>query len=339
VTCSKPPKNQSEPLGKRSTSAPDGLDLLMRSRPSLRRSPKQARHRLQRRRGECAKEKLSASLLDLSALDFSLSERSGDDDESPLSIGLNEHDISAKGVEHISRALSFVRLSDSKTPLVELQLAHNNLGNDGIASLMWAATQGALLHLRQLVLTANRLTHMSGLASAMADGWLCCLKELVLSSNRIRADALVDLASATVLDEDAVDDESFPVPVLGGLDRLCLDYNELACATPAYHTLSDIHGTWSADEFSARALGMLADACTSLIFLDLSGNDLSDLHLEALAVAIRNGAAFSKTARRGDGDKYGREPRLDVSLNRYTFAAHQRLQAACEHDGIRFSLP
>jgi hypothetical protein len=163
--------------------------------------------------------------------------------------------------------------------------------------------------------------------------------QLVLSSNRIRADALVDLASATVLDEDAVDDESFPVPVLGGLDRLCLDYNELACATPAYHTLSDIHGTWSADEFSARALGMLADACTSLIFLDLSGNDLSDLHLEALAVAIRNGAAFSKTARRGDGDKYGREPRLDVSLNRYTFAAHQRLQAACEHDGIRFSLP
>ena len=71
------------------------------------------------------------SVLDLSALDFSLSEAHAADhalrieEEETLSIGLNECDITSKGVEHISRALSFVRVTDKK-PLIELQLAYNN---------------------------------------------------------------------------------------------------------------------------------------------------------------------------------------------------------------------
>ena len=132
VSCQPPPKAKPTPVlnrDRRCESAPD-LDLLCGPAPPLKRSPKASRRKIPRRRGSVDSGK---SLLNLSELDFSLSEANAEEmddvDQSPkpkdLRIGLNERDVSSKGIDNISRALTLVRLGDSSQPLVELQLAYN----------------------------------------------------------------------------------------------------------------------------------------------------------------------------------------------------------------------
>lgn len=134
-------KTKQTSLGKlppRCESAPDGLDQLMNfsgRRSPLRRSPTQPRHRFPRRRMSdeaCARQpRVGKARVDLGTLDFQMSGLGAEADnalrteEDTLSIGLNECDITSKGVETISRALSFVSVNDKK-PLIELQLAYNN---------------------------------------------------------------------------------------------------------------------------------------------------------------------------------------------------------------------
>ena len=78
----------------------------------------------------------------------------------------------------------------------------------------------------------------------------------------------------------------------------------------------------------ATAIGALARACRSLSRLDLSANELSDEHLDALAHGIAAGGAFLQ-----GGDD---EALLDVSLNKFSLSGMLRLQAACEaHGGVR----
>ena len=192
------------------------------------------------------------------------------------------------------------------------------VGNQGISSLIWAAHQGALEQLRRLVLSANRLSSMAGLSSAFAGGGLPALRELVLSSNRIRVDGVADLANAALADGRAA---------IGKLDRLLLAQNAI--------------GTRSRDggehpfpvgsmQHSEDALAALANACEAVRTLDISSNGLDDTDLEALTAAFASGRALAGA--------HG--ARLDVSLNTYTLAAHQRLAAACDaHGGVRVLPP
>lgn len=336
VSCREPSGKAFHPLGKRCGSAPGNLNLLLH-RPSIRRSPKQARHRFQRRcttDQTCTKEKLDSktgSCLDLSSLNFSFSEPAEQvgplsvSMNEQLSIGLNEHGITPKGVEHISRALSFVRLEDTK-PLIQLQLAYNSLGDEGIASLMWAATQGSLLHLRRLVLTGNRLVRMSGLATALSAGYLADLTDLHLSSNRIQSDGIADLANAKLANQSAA---------LSKLTTLGLDHNQISEAK--------LYGPSIDVTRSVAALGRLANACSHLRVLELGSNGLGDAHLQALALAIDSGGAFAahRADRNQESDKESERDgarsmaRLDLSLNCHSLSAHQQLHAACEvHGGV-----
>jgi len=338
-------------FSKRCQSAPDGLSSADFCAPdgrssadfcrALRRSPSQSRHRFQRRR-VCNAESSNPeaaprfpSALDLSALDFSLKEseahdlseeeRSSVDSKagSVLRIGLNECDITTQGIETISRALSYVRLADKK-PLVDIRLAYNRLGNQGISSLLWAAEHGALMQLRCLVLTANDLSDTAGLASAFARGDLPALTELALSSNRIRADGVRRLAHATLADG---------LPALGRLERLSLDHNDIGTDSGTGSGTDMSTDAAEAAAPSVAAVGALANACESVRTLDLSSNCLDDTHVGALAAAISSGRAFSRSRATSS------RARLDISLNRYSLAGHQRLSAACDaHGGVRCSI-
>lgn len=240
------------------------------------------------------------------------------------------------------------------------------MGNQGIASLIWAAKLGALAHLRRLVLTGNRLSDLGGIASAFSHGALPSVKELVLSSNRIRASGVTQLAHATLSDGSSA---------IGHVERLYLDHNEIgheqedaaSCNSPSAGGGGGMMtvvpttpgspcdhpggGSMRHSAPSAGAVVALANACTGALTLDLGTNGLEDAHMDALADAIAAGRAFSHAFARARGDPYpvGAPPspaakdwtcvRLDVSLNKYTQRARQRLEAAChEHGGIRCSV-
>jgi hypothetical protein len=309
VACREPPKKGANKLDTRCGSAPCGLDLL-----GHRRSPQQARHRFQRRRG-C--QRTTSSVVDLTALDFSLK---GAPEELKM-VSLNEHDVSAKGVGCIARAL-VVRLSDS-VPLTELHLAYNQLGDEGIASISWAAMQGALTSLTRLVLTGNRLSRLSSLATACRAGVLPSLKVLYLSSNRITSASVVDLA-ATALPNGK--------HALDSLTQLWLDHNNIGepAAVPKDAELTDdgAHGLPTGGDQSIQAIAAVSRACKGLHVLNLSSNKLNEAHLDAITEAIASGEAFSASR--------GHQARVDVSLNTCSRTSIRALDAACaSHGGIR----
>ena len=301
-------------------SVPDNLDKFSCG-PSLQCSPKQSRRKLSRRKTESG-----TSLLDLSALDFSHASVDDDDEmdsldtstlveAAPQAVRLNERDVSSKGIESLSRALTLVRIGDSR-PLVELQLAYNYLRDEGIGSLMWAAMQGSLRSLNTLVLTANRLRSMRGFATALRAGALPELRTLILSSNQITASGVADLAGARVADGTGA---------LVALNKLQLDHNRLS-EEDVGGGAGDHQG--AALMASARAIDLLVRTCTSLTVLDLGSNNLGDAELGTMATAVRDRTAFSTTG--------GHKARLDCMLNCYTLRGLQGLQEACGEHGYVF---
>jgi len=313
VSCMTPPKQTN--LGIRCGSAPVNLNLFGQ-RQSLRRSPQQTRRAHQRRRSGCAKlaEQHGKSFLDLSSLDFSLrGEREPEDVQTePMRIGLNEQDVTAVGVASIARALASVRLSE-RAPLTELQLAYNQVGDAGVASLSWAAMQGALLCLDRLVLTGNKLTRLHSLATAFGAAMLPSLAVLYLSSNRLTAGAVAELASSTLPDGTTA---------LGPLRTLWLDHNAIGVQADGISAEKQ----WSE---GADALGALLRACPKLDVLGLGSNFLCDAHLAQLSSSIASGTAFSE--RSGSS-----QARLDLSLNNLTFAGVSELRTTCAaHGGVR----
>lgn len=187
--------------------------------------------------------------------------------------------------------------------------------DEGIRSLMWAAMQGSLRRLRSLVLTANRLKSLRGLASALSAGALPALDNIVLSSNQIKADGVAELAGARLSDGTSA---------LVSLGKLRLDHNSLG-EGGFYSTGEEAKGAIANVPASAVALGQLARVCTSLSVLDLGSNNLTDEHLAALAMAVLEGHAFSTTG--------GRTAQVDLMLNCCTLHGMVALKAACAKHG------
>ena len=294
-------------LGRRCGSAPGSLDLA-----AVEQQPNRpARHRVQRRRtrneNSCMTKRKVASHLDLSNLDLTHSEVNA------TTVGLNQSGVTPEGLCHITRALTSVRLSNA-TSLTELHLAYNRVGDDGVASIAWAAMEGALRKLSRLVLTGNRLTQLSNLATAFSAGELPALKIMYLSSNRIGGEALADLAAAT-------DDET-GVSALHGLSQLWIDRNVIG--------MEDSAGDTDTEGVGISATRAIARACPGLAVLDVSGNNLRDTHLRALADAIAEGGAFSTRHIESSGPA-----RLRVSLNTFSLAGIRHLEGVCEGHGVR----
>jgi len=271
-----------------------------------RRTPFVPRQRPLRRRrisGGCTKgPRKESSMLDLTSLDFALAEPATEQAEKqePWSLNLNDHDVSAKGVAKLTRALTSGGLSCA-APLVCVHLAHNHIGDDGLATLVSAAMLGALERVERLVLTGNRISKLDGLAGACAVGRLPALRCVSLASNRLTSRAVGHLAAATLPSGHGA---------LTQLTQLRLENNALG----------------GADE-DAIGVGAISAACPSLTILELGSNNLRDIHLDALLAAVRGGVAFRR-----------RESvaRLDISLNSFTRAKFDELDSACTtHGGVR----
>ena len=295
---------------------PTDLGKICGSAPHRLSSLDKRASRVQRRSGSttsCLKKGKHTSLLDLSDLDFSQAE------ESDSRVDLHEKGVTPGGLGHITRALASVRLSDA-VPLTELNLAFNKLGNDGAASLAWAAMQGALVRLRRLVLTGNQLTRLSGLATAARAGELPALEVLYLSSNLLGARAISELLSAT--------DDATGKPALRGLKQLFVDHNAVGVDTASNLAPTPEQEPAASDDggSSVDAIRAIARACPSAALIDVSSNSLRDEHLDELANAIETGVVFGTRSSAASA-------RLHVSLNVCTRAAIERLEAVCAARG------
>ena len=292
----------------RCSSLPSDLSHLDLSQQcaSQRRTPFVPRQRIARRRrlSDCTKgPRKESSMLDLTSLDFALAEPTAVEKE-PWSLHLNDHDVSARGVAKLTRALTSGGFS-SASALVCVHLAHNHIGDEGLATLVSAAMVGALEGVERLVLTGNRISKLDGLAGACAAGRLPALRCVSLASNRVTSCAVGHLAAATLATGRGA---------LTGLTQLRLENNSLG----------------GADE-DAIAVGAIAAACPSLTILELGCNNLRDIHLDALLAAVAGKCAFSR-----GGSSEGSTARLDLSLNSFTRAKFEELDAACTaHGGVR----
>jgi len=306
VSCMAPHKQSK--LGQRCGSAPTAL-CLFGQRP-LRRSPQQTRRTLQRRRSNSKVLEHGKSMLDLSSLDFSLREPS---ELEELHVGENEG-VDDESVAAVARSLSSLRMS-SKAPLKELQFSYQQIGDDGVSSVCWAAMQGALTCLTRLVLTGNRITRCRSLATAFRSGQLPSLAVLYLSSNRITSSAVCELALASLPGGTSA---LFP------LTQLWLDHNEIGWDAPGAEAPAG-----QRPQETSEALGAIARACPRLEVLGLGSNGLRDAHLGVLAQRIADGAAF---AERRDST----QARLELSLNNLTFSGICAVQGACAaHGSVR----
>jgi hypothetical protein len=176
----------------------------------------------------------------------------------------------------------------------------------GAAPLGGGAALGGAGGCRGAPAIANRLTQLSNLATAFSAGELPALKIMYLSSNRIGGEALADLAAAT-------DDET-GVSALHGLSQLWIDRNVIG--------MQDSAGDTDTEGVGISATRAIARACPGLAVLDVSGNNLRDTHLRALADAIAEGGAFSTRHIESSGPA-----RLRVSLNTCSLAGIRHLQA------------
>jgi len=183
-------------------------------------------------------------------------------------------------------------------------MAHNQLGDSGLASIVSAAMRGYLTSVERLILTGNRIANLDGFSEACAAGRLPSLRFLSLASNSLTTRSIGRLASATLADGCGA---------LVGLKQLRLENNLLG----------------GSDE-EAHHVGAIIAACPSLSTLELGSNDLRDIHLRSLIDGIQRGDCFCA--------KPPEQPasRLDVSLNAYTHACFRELADACDaHGGVR----
>ena len=183
--------------------------------------------------------------------------------------------------------------------LKELQLAHNHIGDAGLAALANAfASRGPLPHFKKLDLSDNDCgdAGMGTLAEVLGAGAVPTLEKLLLSSNDIGDDGAAFLASALAhlpnlveltLDDNAISDEglaslaaAFALGALPQLRKLALDDN--------YITGDGLAGFAAA--MMAPSLPDAVWALPALEMLDLDGNEFGPYGCAELAAVLRSGA-------------------------------------------------